>query len=448
MQTRPGKSMDLLRTVSAAIAVLSLVVVLPATASAATRFASPLGSGSACTVGSPCLITTALSAATPGSTVVLAGNEGTYGTPVNPLMSQLTLGSEVSMQGAAGQPMPQIYSQLSGANWAVRMEGGGEQKLSGIAIHLKGAAVAAVHANATVERVVALSPESTAGCDSGPGALIADTVCSGLNGIFDSVGSPGSHFEPTLRNDTIIGAQHGLVLLTSSGGQAHIRAFNTILRGGVTDIEAAQSGGATIAIDLDHSNYAGVQSEGGATVTAAGSGANQSAAPLFADAAAGDFSQIAGSPTIDAGANDAANGPLDLAGNGRTLAARIPCPAITDIGAYEFLATALPPCPQPPASPVAPGPSGRKAAGSPTTAILKKTIDERTASFRFKGVDAGGAGVKFECKLDGKPYRRCRSPKTYKNLKPGKHRFLVRAVSKNGVDATPAKRKFKIQAGA
>jgi hypothetical protein len=410
------------------------VAAVPSAAAAAkTRFASPLGSGSTCVAGSPCLITTALSGAASGDTVVLAGNEGTYGTPGAPIPTELKMENGVSMQGTAGQPMPQIYSERSGAAWAIRMEGGNGQKLSGIAIHLKGVAVAAVHANATVERVLALAPESTAGCDAGSGTVITDSVCASLNGIFNSVG--GSNFELTLRNDTLIGAQKGLVLLAAVGGLAHISAYNTIVHGGSGDIEAFQSSPATVVIDLDHSNYASVKSEGGATVTAAGSGANQTAAPIFVNAATSDFHQTASSPTIDAGANDAANGPLDLEGNGRTLASRIPCPAITDIGAYEFVggpANCLQPL-QVELRPV------------PTTSIVKAKIHKRNAKFRFEG-SAGGETIKFECKLDKKPFRPCTSPKSYKNLKHGKHRFAVRAVGLSASDPTPAVRKFRIQA--
>ncbi len=437
MRRRPGWSIDPLRAAVIAAAALALAAAAPpAAAAATTRFASPLGSGSACTAASPCPITTALSGASSGSTVVLAGNEGTYGTPASPLMSQLTLGSEVSMQGAAGQPMPQIYSQGSGVFWAVRMEGGGGQRLSGVAIHLKGGAVAAIHANATVERVLALAPESTSGCDAGS-AFILNSVCAGLNGIYNSVGGAGSHFELTLRNDTLIGTQKGMVLLEASAGQGHIGVFNTIVRGGATDIEAHQFDTSSIAIDLDHSNYASVKSEGGAAVTAAGSGANQTAAPLFANAASDDFRQAAGSPTIDAGANDAANGLLDLESNGRTLASRIPCPAITDIGAYE-LAGGPASCPRPVVVELRP---------VPTTSIVKAKIHKRSAKFRFEGA-AGGEPLKFECKLDKKPFRPCTSPRTYKKLKPGKHKFSVRAIGISASDPTPAVRRFKIQAKA
>ena len=448
MRSKRGRSIGLGRTAATtAIASLALLAALASSAGAAPRYASPNGSGSTCAEGSPCKITVAVTSAHSGDTVILAGNEGSYGTPGAPLTIQLSLENGASMQGAPGQPMPQIYSEfpVSSVNWAVRMEGGSGVKLSDVAIHVKNG-VAAVHVNSTMERVLAVG-ESATGCDAGPAATIVDSVCAGRDGIFDSIGSV---FGLTLRNDTIYGAEVGLAMLAGgSGAQAHVSAVNTIVRGVTKDVEAVQSGGATTAVDLDHSNYASVKTEGGATITAPGSGANQTAAPLLTNAAGGIFTQTANSPTIDAGANDAANGPLDLAGNGRALAGRTPCSVITDIGAYEY-APGLPPCPQPASSSSSSSgstPPKAKASSAPTTTILNAKVKELTARFRFKGVDASGASVKFECKLDGKPFRRCHSPKAYKNLKPGKHKFLVRAVSANGVDSTPAKRKFRIQAG-
>jgi uncharacterized membrane protein YgcG len=66
---------------------------------------------------------------------------------------------------------------------------------------------------------------------------------------------------------------------------------------------------------------------------------------------------------------------------------------------------------------------------------------DRTPTFRFAASDDG---ARFECKLDGKPYRGCRSPFTTRPLPPGKHRFLVRARSGDEVDATPASWRFRI----
>lgn len=65
-----------------------------------------------------------------------------------------------------------------------------------------------------------------------------------------------------------------------------------------------------------------------------------------------------------------------------------------------------------------------------------------TAKFKFT---SSPKGSRFECKLDRGKFKPCRSPKTYKGLKPGKHVFKVRAVLFAGVfDPTPAKRKFRV----
>lgn len=65
-----------------------------------------------------------------------------------------------------------------------------------------------------------------------------------------------------------------------------------------------------------------------------------------------------------------------------------------------------------------------------------------TAKFKFKSTVARST---FQCKLDKGKFSKCRSPKTYKKLKPGKHLFQVRATGPTGmVDRTPAKRKFTV----
>lgn len=81
----------------------------------------------------------------------------------------------------------------------------------------------------------------------------------------------------------------------------------------------------------------------------------------------------------------------------------------------------------------------------PDTKIVKgppKKTHKTTVKFKFTATEAGST---FQCKLDRKPFKTCRSPKTYKKLKPGKHVFKVRAIDKAGnVDPTPAKRKFTV----
>jgi hypothetical protein len=81
----------------------------------------------------------------------------------------------------------------------------------------------------------------------------------------------------------------------------------------------------------------------------------------------------------------------------------------------------------------------------PDTKIVKappKKATKTTVEFEF---DASEAGSTFQCKLDRKPFKACRSPRTYKKLKPGKHVFKVRAIDRAGnVDPTPAMRRFTI----
>jgi hypothetical protein len=70
-----------------------------------------------------------------------------------------------------------------------------------------------------------------------------------------------------------------------------------------------------------------------------------------------------------------------------------------------------------------------------------KRSRDRTPTFRFA---ADSPGASFECSLDAKPFRSCRSPMTAKPLSPGRHRFRVRARGEGGVDPTPALCRFRI----
>ena len=65
------------------------------------------------------------------------------------------------------------------------------------------------------------------------------------------------------------------------------------------------------------------------------------------------------------------------------------------------------------------------------------------ATFKFSSSEAGST---FLCKLDAKAWSSCKSPRTYKHLKPGKHTFKVRARDKAGnVDQSPAKRSWHVE---
>jgi len=71
-----------------------------------------------------------------------------------------------------------------------------------------------------------------------------------------------------------------------------------------------------------------------------------------------------------------------------------------------------------------------------------KKLADRKAKFRFTSNEANAT---FLCKLDKKAFQPCTSPKRYKNLAPGKHKFQVQATDASAnVDGTPAKKKFSV----
>jgi hypothetical protein len=83
----------------------------------------------------------------------------------------------------------------------------------------------------------------------------------------------------------------------------------------------------------------------------------------------------------------------------------------------------------------------------PDTKITKAKVKKKKgkAKFKFRG-RRGAKPYDFQCKMDKKHWKNCKSGKTYKHLKPGKHKFRVRTVDAAKLkDRTPAKEKFKIK---
>ena len=86
---------------------------------------------------------------------------------------------------------------------------------------------------------------------------------------------------------------------------------------------------------------------------------------------------------------------------------------------------------------------------APGTAIrgLLLKAARRRAILRFTGTDpaAESLPLRFQCRLDRRPWRGCRAPRTFRNLRPGRHLIRVRAIDAAGnVDPTPAKRRFRL----
>jgi plastocyanin len=105
-----------------------------------------------------------------------------------------------------------------------------------------------------------------------------------------------------------------------------------------------------------------------------------------------------------------------------------------------------PPPPPPPPPPPAPTPSPTLESTPPDTKITLKPAAktrDRTPTIKFRAT-VGGAG--YQCSVDSKPFKTCRSPFTAPSLKPGKHRIRVKAVVGGVADPTPASCNFKVMA--
>jgi hypothetical protein len=304
-----------LRGIIVAAACAAAILGTASAAAAAPRYASPGGSGSACSQASPCAIQTAVNNAVMGDEVVVA--PGNYSPP-----GMLTLGpTNVNVHGIQGQAIPHI--QFTSGSYL--RDGNPGDRVSYLALDGTSPAPLQVDsAGAAADQVSAHSISSDACIVF---ATLTNSVCWTSGATYDAldVNLGASSYNVTLRNvDLEATATGGTGLqLHTAGGTLTTTAVNVIAHGTAHDLDVAATGGSAT-LNIDHSNYAT------ATGTTINSTNQQMAPPLFVNAAAGDFREAAGSPTIDAGVTDPANGSVDLQGFPRVIN------GTTDIGAYEF----------------------------------------------------------------------------------------------------------------
>jgi hypothetical protein len=328
------------------LVIVAVLAVAPASALAANRYASPLGSGTACTAMAPCSIVQAVNFAASGDVVMLAGNAGTYGTSSLPLTAELFPPQiDITVEGAPGQPRPVIYSNaqnMSGSTDTIVLSEGDILRGVDIEAHGNFAPVYAPTATGTilVDHVIAHALDSSQPACTLYGAVLLDSVCwaTSGDGVIENLmfGAAVGALPVTLRNSTVIGGPfgEGLAAYPNTSVSLSITVTNSIIRGGgglLSDIQTNTSSGGSVSVVLEHSNYATAETSGGGSVTPAGTGTNQTADPMFVNPATGDYREAAGSPTINAGVSSADNGATDLDGNLRAIG------GATDIGAYEFV---------------------------------------------------------------------------------------------------------------
>jgi Ca2+-binding RTX toxin-like protein len=102
----------------------------------------------------------------------------------------------------------------------------------------------------------------------------------------------------------------------------------------------------------------------------------------------------------------------------------------------------LPPEPPPPPKPRPDTKPPRTRLGAHPRKLLVTRTGRRRVSFRFTSSEAGS---RFRCRLDGRPFRICISPRTYV-VRPGRHTFRVVAADPAGnVDPTPVVFHFRLR---
>lgn len=398
----------------------AVLLLAAAPALGATRYAEPSGNGppASCPESDPCEIRAAITdpAVRDGDEVVLMPGAYDVGAP------QLQISAAIEVHGQAGQPRP----TLSGTPSTILRLSNPDAVLSDVNLtRPSGLFLLGIDAG-TAERVAATSGGSYA-CQI-TGGTLRDSTCSATGGgvaVFGgSVSSPGS-YEIELRNVTAraVGSAGAYAVVASalSGGQTTVSARNVIADGEASDIFATAPADpdTSAAVTMQSSNFQTATTGGVGVATPAGAGTNQTEPPLLADPAAGDFHQLAGSPTIDAGTSDSLLGPLDL-----DRQARIDGGA-PDIGADEVQ--------------------------SPPETTLEKRPKKKVRTRKGKakarfGFSSSEPGSQFECVLDGKARSGCEDGEFTKKVRKGKHDFEVTAIDAAGNrDPTPVTYRWKVK---
>lgn len=382
-------------------AVAALCLAAPISASAATtRYASPTGAGaSPCVQSAPCSIDGALSVANGlanGDTVLLA--PGTY----HPAAS-LEVFRAITLSAEPGKSSPLIEAK---GTFGLFLQDA--SVVHDIRIHSPAGTANGVAAGegSVIERVESTGEANTA-CGFGA-VTVRDSVCAsvvsagGGTGIFAFLagGAPETQ-ETDLFNVTAVGGGEGIVAAANNNSTVKVHATNTIASGGSLDVAARSfAASAPVEVTLSHSNFEEVELEGtNASITSSAAAGNQTAAPLFVDATAGDYREQEGSPTRLAGDLGVIQpGELDLAANPRTTN----CAGTVgvDIGAYQFECPTPPPPPPPPQDGGGTGttPTDNKPPVSPPAAPPRPTLSKlllKPVKFTTTGKASRGTTISF-----------------------------------------------------
>ncbi len=313
--------------VRAGIAVLLAALALAPAAQAAQRYAAPSGNGpEPCGSAAPCSLKEAITKAKANDEVIVTS--GAYNLPETIFAEAEGL----SIHGDPAGPMPTISAKLN--DYAIQVSGLGSviRYLDLTDTGKEGNPLFCLGTRVERVRLTAIG-NGAKGLYQGPDCVVRDSVVlasgEGATALY-STGSNGT--TGVARNVTAVAHGPDSVGIVSfhadpdTYGVHSLDLKNSVAQGEKVDLLALEGFEGPGEIFVSNSNFDRASAEGTSKVVDLG--ANQTAQPLFANAAGGDYREAAGSPTIDAGVADQL-GATDFDGSPRVLG------AAPDIGAFE-----------------------------------------------------------------------------------------------------------------
>ena len=352
----------MLRLALAVLAVTTAVfasAVSPAAAAEYWADDTAPGGAAACTSLAPCTLTNALAAATTTGDVVRV-MPGLY-----PIGSSLTVARAITIQGEDPADPPHLQgatnlnvpvvsadSGLKLTNLKITAQGNNGSD----ALTMKGASQGdrlILHANSGDGAKIVSDPGTTRLRNS-----LVTTASSGSSAALKLRDAGPGAGALELRNVTVYATASGATAIRCETSVSTSAIVNSIVRGDTADVDATTAGSKCSATN---SNLR----------TALSPGLTVANITETAPTLDGQYKPLAGSSTVDAGVDNAANGTLDLAGATRVRGLRV------DAGAYELQADAPVP-PTPPADPdpdPGTGTGGTGTGGTGTTTTTTTTED-------------------------------------------------------------------------
>jgi CSLREA domain-containing protein len=372
---------------------------------------------------------------------ILVNSDGLSG----PTAEAVIAGNELSMKGGVAISQTGLAgwiasNRISGADVGIRVDGAGEEGLGNL---IQGNAVAGSASNGILiesssneilgNRVLGSGEAGIrikgAGLFSGFGVSgnriggtreTDENLIAGSGGAAIEIANPENTANEIARNRGF--ANHGLFIdLVSAAPATEKKGPNKGIKPPIVFIAASSEAGgfdaesgARVRVFLKASAEAGeIESFLGEAVAG-----EEGEWHVAFDAPIPPGSIVAVTQTAEGGTSELAvvTTPAEPRGEARGQACATGCAVPADV----------PPLPQ---TKIFKGSKGKKLAGT-------------TVAFKFRA-DIGGST--FQCRLDDALFTKCHTPKVYSGLKPGKHRFEVRAIGLAGqVDPTPAKLKFTV----